>query len=494
MFKIFLNNYRGFKNQEFEIRKMNILIGENSAGKSSLMKLLLALKQSIETPNDKEANLTLTGSYVDLGNYSEIIFNHVKRNKLTLGFKFYSEYISYYKREILGITPVLYDDDSRRNRKQLFKDNENNIAEVLPNPIQTETTVTYKLNSKLDQHGTIESVFFNEQVGEIALVHPKPTNIRSEDFIYSRSYLTLEFKDFISGEEYKFENVVFEKQGFLSIIVTASLRLSIENAIPACTDEKMKELIYRIGFLLITQNFIEDFLAGIEYHNPILSQPERFFMVRDPRMNYRVNNIEAFITVLSKKLREDPDDVAGFIEILRELELVEDLALNTDSVLPINELRVRINDLWSNISDVGYGVSLQIPLVFAAYNAEKQILNIPRSISVIRKNPFLLIEQPEVHLHPRLQAKLINVLCSLTKQTSYIIETHSEHILRKLQVLVKNNNNGLTSDDISIYYFSRDNLKMNANKHDINQDGRLSPPFPTGFFDNTYLLAKELLN
>ena len=60
MFKLTLNNYRGFLKEEFDFSRINILIGENSSGKSSLLKLLLSFKESMENPNDKEINLSLS--------------------------------------------------------------------------------------------------------------------------------------------------------------------------------------------------------------------------------------------------------------------------------------------------------------------------------------------------------------------------------------------------------------------------------------------------
>ena len=67
---------------------MNILIGENSSGKSSLIKFFLALKQTFEVPNNKESNFTLTGEYADLGNYKETIYYHNEDLPLEFGFTF----------------------------------------------------------------------------------------------------------------------------------------------------------------------------------------------------------------------------------------------------------------------------------------------------------------------------------------------------------------------------------------------------------------------
>lgn len=52
---------------------------------------------------------------------------------------------------------------------------------------------------------------------------------------------------------------------------------------------------------------------------------------------------------------------------------------------------------------------------------------------------------------------------------------------------------GITKDDVSIYYFKREQKGSSISKHLIEENGKLSKNFPSGFFDTSYLLAKELL-
>ena len=72
MFKLKINNFRGFNNSIISINNTNILIGENSGGKSSLIKLLLLLKQSMETINI-EKKIIVNGHFIDLGNFDNFI-------------------------------------------------------------------------------------------------------------------------------------------------------------------------------------------------------------------------------------------------------------------------------------------------------------------------------------------------------------------------------------------------------------------------------------
>lgn len=98
-----------------------------------------------------------------------------------------------------------------------------------------------------------------------------------------------------------------------------------------------------------------------------------------------------------------------------------------------------------------------------------------------------IIEQPEVHLHPKMQADLADLFIDIalpqdenkerTHQKTLLIETHSEYILRRIrrriaEGVIKNN-------DVGIYYIvrSNDNLNTSIIKHiDISQTGAFEWP------------------
>ena len=76
----------------------------------------------------------------------------------------------------------------------------------------------------------------------------------------------------------------------------------------------------------------------------------------------------------------------------------------------------------------------------------------------------------------------------------FIIETHSEYLIRKLQVMVADKGNALTPNDVSLNYVEKDEHGISTNrKIDILEDGRLSEPFGPGFYDEADGLAMELM-
>ena len=100
----------------------------------------------------------------------------------------------------------------------------------------------------------------------------------------------------------------------------------------------------------------------------------------------------------------------------------------------------------------------------------------------------IYVEEPEVHLHPKYQSLLADMFVEAYQKYNihFIIETHSEYLIRKLQVLVADKENKLTPNDVSLNYVEKDKNGISTNRKIELEDGRLSEPFGPGFFDRGY--------
>lgn len=103
----------------------------------------------------------------------------------------------------------------------------------------------------------------------------------------------------------------------------------------------------------------------------------------------------------------------------------------------------------------------------------------------------VVIEEPEVNLHPAYQSKLADLFIST--RGKLIVETHSEYLIRKLQLNIAQNK--VNHDDISLYYISKDISKerQQVEKIEITKDGMLNKEFGPGFFDESSKLSYNLL-
>jgi len=121
-----------------------------------------------------------------------------------------------------------------------------------------------------------------------------------------------------------------------------------------------------------------------------------------------------------------------------------------------------------NIAHYGYGVSQCLPLCVQGLLSSH--------------HDQLMIEQPEVHVHPTAQLKLGSLIADLwhVRKVRTIVETHSANILLRFRRLVTSGE--LNPDDISVAYFSFDGGRATVENLEIDRSGKFSPDLPMQFF------------
>ena len=109
------------------------------------------------------------------------------------------------------------------------------------------------------------------------------------------------------------------------------------------------------------------------------------------------------------------------------------------------QLKVKVRGPNSNVIDVGYGVSQILPVLV-------HILDPPISRQPLMEMPFFLLQQPEVHLHPRAQAALSSLLAREASQDkqSFIVETHSDYMIDRARIEIRKGN--IRPEDVSLIY------------------------------------------
>ena len=160
------------------------------------------------------------------------------------------------------------------------------------------------------------------------------------------------------------------------------------------------------------------------------------------------------------------------------------------------------NETPINLVDKGFGAGqiFTILLCIALKINERENGNRPmtRERFILGREAMILIEEPEANLHPALQSKLAELFYDAFRDFGirFIIETHSEYILRKTQLIVK----GLAStlppintmsseNPFRIYYFDKEKGTYPMN---YNMDGSFKDEFGKGFFDESSQLIFDL--
>lgn len=144
------------------------------------------------------------------------------------------------------------------------------------------------------------------------------------------------------------------------------------------------------------------------------------------------------------------------------------------------ELRLRhpVTGEIENIADAGYGVSQVVPVLVGGYSLDR--------------GDIYVVEEPEIHLHPRAQSKLGDFIFDLyTEGVQCVFETHSEHmILRRQQHIAAGN---IPPEDVAVYYVhAPSNENKTATRLDLDSKGQFTSEWPEGFFPERLNEAKEL--
>ncbi|PWJ42763.1 AAA family ATPase [Sediminitomix flava] len=191
-------------------------------------------------------------------------------------------------------------------------------------------------------------------------------------------------------------------------------------------------------------------------------------------------------SVLSKLLfdygKNADDHAKDFVtKWIREFGIGHEIEVNTIKGIAHDVIITDKRGHQLDLASLGYGISQLLPI----------LLKIG-----LRKEPSLLIEEPETNLHPKLQSMLADLLIDGYNRfnTSFLIETHSEYLIRKLQYWVAKKQVPL--DTITIYYlYNPEKIPEEAQQVErlhIKESGELDKSFGTGFYDEADNISIEL--
>ncbi len=128
--------------------------------------------------------------------------------------------------------------------------------------------------------------------------------------------------------------------------------------------------------------------------------------------------------------------------------------------LQIRKCGTRLKGPPRNMIDVGYGVSQVLPVM----------------TELLRRDapPMFLLQQPEVHLHPSAQAALGSLFCEIASPgRQLVVETHSDHLLDRVRMDVRDSRGKLTPDGVSILYFERNDLDVCIHSLKLDEEGNI---------------------
>lgn len=375
--RLHLDNFKAWKRVDVEFGQITGIFGTNSSGKSSLLQFLLMLKQTRDT-TDMEIALNLGDPHqlTDLGSYRDLVFGHDESKSVSWELRWRGGAFQGDETPLRLRSSVALDGVNLRTRSLWYRTPSYSIGIE-----RAEGGDGYVL---CDANGPIE-----ESAGQGAGSEMRP----------SKSYVLP-----------------------LSIsMMVRRVRRPSGGRHPPTTAMHLPHAYERL-------------MDQIHYLGPLREPPRRSYRfggVRPSNVGVRgERTMDALLaaTLADQTISEGNGDKRSFQETiafwLREMNLVSAFRLAEIGEYT-NRWEARITSgaagTETALTDVGFGISQVMPVLVLLY--------------YVPKGSILLLEQPELHLHPSAQSVLADVFlhAARTRGVQIVAESHSEHFLRRIQ-------------------------------------------------------------
>lgn len=142
-------------------------------------------------------------------------------------------------------------------------------------------------------------------------------------------------------------------------------------------------------------------------------------------------------------------------------------------------VKIDAHDRWQDLTHVGVGVSQVLPIVLMF------LLSDPDDV--------LIFEQPELHLHPKVQSRLCDFFCAMAATgRQSVIETHSEYLINRLRLRIAQSRDNELRDMSSVFFITKKDSRSDFSKVEINEFGAILD-WPQDFFDQTDKETENIL-
>lgn len=395
-----LENFKAFKKlDKLPIKPITILCGTNSCGKSSILQSILLLKQTLESRNPNQ-NLLLNGRFTQLGYFEDVVYQKKKEHDLGLGFGF-----NIYKANARARRIFVYNFLMQLFSSRMSLGEHNHL-------INGEWILNFYINNKQESNFKLPKITYLIEICQ-----------KKEP-----------------------ENPVFKAE----IKQIEDNKLEINSSL-GNKERPAEWWLHQINLVIRT------ILSDYTYIGPLRGEPEREYIYRDEVVEIGNKGEGAAYLYLEEKDNEIPahyfyqastdrfESEEGLTlaeSIHRWMSLMKIQNLDAEVVKRIIYLSLnasRYDSTKVGIADVGFGVSQIFPILLEGLRMDK--------------GGTLLLEQPEIHLHPDLQMQMADYFVSLAlSEKNVLVETHSDHIIHRLVRRIVEDTEHNLKDKVAIYF------------------------------------------
>lgn len=432
-----IQNFKGWKDTgDIRMAPITLLFGTNSSGKSSIGQFLMMLKQTAES-SDRSAVLYpgTPNTAVQLGSYQQLIHKRNVKNPLLFDYEWSLP------NQIAFEDPVVQVEYAGTELR--FE------ARIAVNEAEKETPILEMMKYTL--------LHQNQSAVEVLL--QRSAGVTSKYDIKSKGYKL----DKIQGRPPKVTEPL-KFYGFPDEVLAAH-----KNA----------------QFVQLLNYEHERLFRSISYIGPLRTRAERLYGwsgTKPDSVGYAgENTVQAVIASRGRKINAAKNKQRRSLEeiiatALFDMGLIEAFEIKQVSKQRQDyEVRVRTrgSDQFVDLPDVGFGVSQVLPVLVQCYYAPE--------------NSIIIMEQPEIHLHPLAQAVLADVMIAVIRShengaprnIQLIIETHSEHFLRRLQRRLAEGE--VEQDTVAAYFANASSSPSKLEKLHMDECGNILN-WPENFF------------
>lgn len=431
---IYFDNFRGFDNTFLPLKNINFFVGENSTGKTSVLKLI---------KNISDPRFWLTGGFnsdeAELGYFSEIAsYSNPKKKYFEIG--------------ILGDHRDKQDGLSAIKVRFEDKDGLPSIAEVC------------LIENKQNIQAVSENGHINLRFDKINL-----------DLINEANKLKY-FKKWVTNNGLK--NKAFNKVKIPPPFSSQPLFFQLQSVIASEITNKNNKFS---GIRIPT------FLHDLAWLAPIRTEPKRTY--DSYKISFNSDGTHAPYLLKQLLSKDAPPKEKDKVEKILQKFGQDSGMFDTVSINPLGktktetapfELHVKLGEKPLQITNVGYGVSQVLPIII--------------EVIARRNHSWFAIQQPEIHLHPKAQAAFGDFLYKsfVIEDKCFIVETHSDYTIDRFRIrLNKHSKSGAKKNiESQIVFFKKSSEGNELVNFAINKDGTLPPDQPEeyrNFFINEQL-------
>ncbi len=437
--KLIIEDVRCFAGrQEFNIRPLTFLVGENSTGKSTVLGCFDALHR-FTGARTYGANLDFNVEPYQMGTFADIVRRSTpKKKSFKLGFEFRPENRKEEVKCFLTLTEKEKSSEPTvQEQRFLFPK-----REIIFERVQQEV-------ERSDEQNRFQPVF--KVVDFPKKGKNKSSRVRVfEPFTYMSA---LEYAHFMWREA---------PQGYL---------LSVEKEFQIWVEEVWEPFIERLR-----DTYEEDRYSFA----PIRSKPQRTYDPLKESISPEGSDIPMMLMNMFRADEQAWEKLKGdLIKFGKSSGLFTDIHVRRlgKSMGDPFQLQIKVKGPKANMIDVGYGVNQLLPILVRMFNSN------PRTT--------FLMQQPEVHLHPRGQAELSSLLVDLIKRQkhNFIIETHSDYMVDRARIEIMKRR--IAPEDVSLVYL--ESVGNSVKVHNIEFDGQANLIGAPGSYREFFLRESDKL-